>query len=206
MATPLTVQERFPRSDEQNVYLDTGITARFSEPVDPNTVTYINFTVNERDSYLPVEGVVTTEAYATPPSGVPIILEAIARFTPTENLKINTRYSVLASVGILDKDDGTPLEHDTVWYFTTCGVVTPTEGDDEDEEPTEPVGETVVPSGSTGPTSGAISFSVASTNPDNYGTNIPLNTQHIAITFNDVIPSGVDWYDYIQVTEKGVLG
>lgn len=204
MADPLVIVQQFPTNDQTGVYVDSTPWAQFSEAVDPDSVTYYSFTLNERHTYLPVDGSVALSAYR--PSAITnsgIVMDAIATFTPTYNLKINTEYTVLASVSIVSKATGAALDHDTVWFFKTGSTLAP----DATGVAATPTGVTnPVAAATTGPVSGADPLAILSTSPADFDTNIGRALPHIAITFSDIPYSGINWYDYITISSKGVLG
>lgn len=195
----LVVVDRYPGTDASGVYINDVVWAQFSQQVDSDTVTYYNFTVSERDTYLPVEGTVQLKGV----SGN--IDDAVAVFVPTNGFARNTRYSVLLSSAIKAKTGGGYLDHDTVWYFTTTNVaISGNIGDLQYD--LDPSGLTSSGTTTAGPVSGATPLAVIATTPEDYATNQDNDTPHISITFNDVIPSGINLYEHIDITSKGVLG
>lgn len=195
------ITDQYPKSDASGVYINDVVWAQFSEPIDPVSATYYNFSVNERDTYMPVDGTIEL-------SGVSGVQDyAVAVFIPTNGLLRNTRYSVLASSSLKSKN-GVALDHDVQWYFTT-GNVAASGNIGDTEYDLDPSGFTSSGVAETGPTasgSTAEALIVTSTNPENYDSEVPTNVPHIAITFSDVIPSGINLYDHIRMTRKEILG
>ncbi len=198
----LSVSDQFPTPDASGVYINDIVWAQFSEPLNPNSVTYYTFTVNERDTYDVVDGTVHLQGVSGNYDNSIII------FTPTNGFNRNTNYTVLATTSIKSADGQRYLDHDTTWYFRT-GNTAASGNIGDDIYDLDPSGFTVAtPTGYAPTSSGAIAdpLNVVSTNPINYGTNKSLSIQHIAIEFDDVIPSGIDLYDHLTITSKHVLG
>lgn len=198
----LYTSDQFPKPDASGVYINDIVWAQFSEPIDPDTATYYNFTVNERETYDTVEGTVHLQGVSGNFDNSVIV------FTPTNGFSRNTNYAVLATTGLKSADGLRYLTHDTSWYFRT-GNEAASGNIGDDIYDLDPSGFTeATPSGASPTSSGAIAdpLNVVSTNPPDYGTNNPLNLQHIAIEFDDTIPSGISLYDHISITSKSVLG
>ena len=198
----LTVVDQFPAEDASDVYINDIIWAQFSEEINPESATYYNFTVNERDTYEPVDGEVLVQ-------GISGNLDnAVAVFVPSNNLKRNTAYSVLVSTAISNTNATSFLDHDTIWYFNT--------GNELKEVP--PIGSsgTIVPSGITDPTPSGdlpgdavpgelIPLDIVTTTPADYGSNVNRSLPNIAITFSSHIPETIDLYDKITLSARKVL-
>ncbi len=95
-----------PLINVTNVPMNKVITATFSIPMDPATINATTFTIMNGTN--PVSGTVT---YAG----------SIATFTPNGNLSPNTLYTGTITTGVLNAD-GTPLQTNYVWTFTTSGI------------------------------------------------------------------------------------
>jgi hypothetical protein len=98
-----------PLSNATNVAVNKIITATFSLPMDPASIT--SATVTVKNGTTSVSGVVTYTG-------------STVTFTPTGNLLPGTVYTGTISTGALNSD-GTPLQADYVWTFTT-GTIPPT--------------------------------------------------------------------------------
>ena len=194
------VTDQFPEPNATGVFINDVIYVQFSEPVDASTVTYYNFTVNERHSFQPVDGTIELQSI----SGT--FSDSLAIFVPDNGLKRNFKYTVLVTTGVKSKVGERFLDHDHSWFFETGNVAASgTIGDAEfDLDPSGFTASGVVSSGPT--TSGNISLEVISTSPADCATNISRSIPNICITFNDIIPSGIDLYDHITLTPRGVLG
>ena len=200
MSSHIIITDKFPASDASGVYINDVVWAQFSEPLNTTTANYYNFTVHERDTYEPVEGSVELQSV----SGT--FDNSIIVFVPTNGFVRNTRYAALASTAIASADSLRVLDYDYTWYFTT-GASAATGNIGDSVYDLDPSGFTLSGAVATGPSvsSTGIPLAVVSTTPADYGTNVALNTPHIAIEFNDAIPSGVDLYNYIKLTSKHIL-
>src|SRR3954470_7112808 len=89
----------------------TIISATFSKPMNPATLTTSTFTVTSAGG--PVAGTVTY-----------IAATQIATFTPSANLAFNTLYTATITTGAADTF-GNPLAANFVWTFTTAGALCP---------------------------------------------------------------------------------
>lgn len=98
-----------PLSNATNVAVNKIITATFSIPMDPLTIN--SSTVTVKNGTTLVTGVVTYTG-------------SMVTFTPTASLLPGTLYTGTISTGALNTD-GTPLQADYVWTFTT-GTIAPT--------------------------------------------------------------------------------
>lgn len=101
--TPPTVTVTVPADNAVNVSVNAVITATFSEPLSPATVTAGSFLVLRGIS--PVAGVVTYSGNT-------------ATFTPDDELLTNTEYTATITVGVTDLA-GNHLAAEHVWTFTT---------------------------------------------------------------------------------------
>lgn len=197
----LFVVDKFPAEYASGIYTNDRVWAQFSVPISSGTATYYNFTVNERDTYEPVDGRVSVEGI----SGG--LNETIVIFTPENGFKRNTSYSVLVSTGIKAKTSDDYLKDDYVWFFTT--------GNSATSGVLGGGGTGVVPSGvstsgdivsDTGLIETAEPLLVVETAPVEYSFNVARNIPFIGIRFNGVIPSGINLYDHISLTARRVLG
>jgi hypothetical protein len=92
-----------PANNATNVVLNKIVTALFSKPVDPLTVTGTTFTL--MNGTTPVAGAVTYSG-------------STATFTPTANLAPGTTYTGTITTGVKDLD-GNPIQSNFVWTFIT---------------------------------------------------------------------------------------
>ena len=99
-----------PLDGATGVALNKTITATFSVPMDPLTITGITFTVKNGNN-----SVAGTVSY----NGV------IATFNPTANLSSNTVYTVTITTGAKNTN-GFALDNNKVWSFTTLNNTPPT--------------------------------------------------------------------------------
>ncbi len=95
-----------PLNNATNVAMDKVITATFSIPMDASTITTSTILVKAGNTTVP--GTVTYDG-------------SLVTFTPSANLLPNTLYTVTITTGALNAD-GTALQADYVWTFTTSGV------------------------------------------------------------------------------------
>ncbi|MGO4904022.1 Ig-like domain-containing protein [Flavobacterium sp. W20_MBD1_R3] len=102
-----------PANNATNVALNKTITATFSVPMDPLTLTNSTFTVKQGTNT--VAGSITT-------SGLTV------SFAPTNALTTNTVYTVTVTTGAKSLQ-GTPLASNYVWSFTTVPAPTVTSTD-----------------------------------------------------------------------------
>jgi hypothetical protein len=196
----LVITDRYPQPNASSVYINDVVWAQFSEPIASGTANYYNFSVTERDTYDTVTGTVVVRGV----SGQ--IDNAIAMFIPTDGFSRNTRYAALVTAGITNQAGDKALDGDEVWHFTTGNTASSgTIG--ADVYNLDPSGFTAPASSGVIADTGAsgIPLAVIATSPDDYGTNIALDTQHVAIEFNYVIPSGIDLYDKIAVSSKDIF-
>jgi hypothetical protein len=86
---PPTVISTSPANNAINVSVNRRVTATFSKPMDPSTITTTTFTLAQGAT--PVPGTVTYAA-----------TEATATFTPTSPLAISTTYTAKITTGAKD--------------------------------------------------------------------------------------------------------
>src|SRR5450759_2978103 len=98
-----TVSSTDPVSNATGVFLNKAVTATFSVPMDPLTLTAITFTIKQG---------------ATPVAGTVSYSGSTATFTPAANLAANLIYTATITTGAKNVQ-GTPLASDKVWTFTT---------------------------------------------------------------------------------------
>jgi hypothetical protein len=103
---PLTVSSTNPANGAAAVPVNRKITAAFSKPIDPATISTATFMVANGTTN--VTGVVT---YDNSPSQV-------ATFAPMANLAPNTTFTATITTGAKDHA-GNPLASNFVWTFTT---------------------------------------------------------------------------------------
>ena len=108
-----TVTATDPANNATNVALNKTISATFSVPMDPLTLTNSTFTVKQGTNT--VAGSITT-------SGLTV------SFVPTNALATNTVYTVTITTGAKSLQ-GTPLASNYVWSFTTVPAPTVTSTD-----------------------------------------------------------------------------
>jgi hypothetical protein len=96
-----------PANNETNVDLNNTVTATFSVPMDPLTLTATTFTLKQ--------GV-------TPIYGTVSYIGTIAYFTPFSSLLSNTTYTATITTGA-ESAQGIPLANDYVWKFSTGATV-----------------------------------------------------------------------------------
>jgi len=98
-----TVVSTDPANNASGVLLNKVVTATFSVPMDPLTVTATTFTLKQG---------------ATVVTGVVSYTGLIASFTPSSPLASNTTYTATVTAGAKNVP-GTPLANDYVWTFNT---------------------------------------------------------------------------------------
>lgn len=199
----LYLVDRFPTDYASGVYINERVWAQFSVPIASGTATYYNFTVNERDTYEPVDGTISVQGV----SGG--INDAVMIFTPRCAFKRDTEYSALVSTGIKAKNSDDYLVDDTVWYFKTGAVAA-----------SGLIGSNgiIIPSGYTDPdnpyNNGLNPYGeplqVVEVVPAAYSYGIERNIPFIALRFNGVIngvePSGINIADHIHLIARRVFG
>jgi hypothetical protein len=92
-----------PENTTIDVAVDTAISANFSEPIDPISLTTSNFLVNDGAGSI---------------SGTVTVIGNTATFTPTATLNYDTEYSATLTSGIEDLA-GNTMGTDYAWSFTT---------------------------------------------------------------------------------------
>src|SRR5450759_3841860 len=98
-----TVISTVPAIDATGVVLNIAVTATFSVPMDPLTLTATTFTIKQG---------------ATPVAGTVSYSGSTATFTPAANLAASLIYTATITTGAKNVQ-GTPLASDYVWKFTT---------------------------------------------------------------------------------------
>lgn len=105
-----------PTNLATNIPIDKKITAKFSEPMKQSTIITTNFTVNEK--LTPFTNVPGTVSYD--------VQNNIATFSPEDNLKFDTEYTVLVTSGATDLAGNAlvvraeaGVETPNPWTFTT---------------------------------------------------------------------------------------
>jgi hypothetical protein len=106
-----TVTARTPAPAATGVARNTNVTATFSEPVAPTSVTATSFTL--------------TPAGGTPVAAAVTVNGAVATLNPEADLAFNTVYTARLTTAITDVD-GAPLAAEVTWTFTTLANVAPT--------------------------------------------------------------------------------
>ena len=105
-----TVISTDPANNATNVFLNKKITATFSEPMDPLTLTATTFTIKHG---------------ATSVTGTVSYAGTTATFTASTAFTSNTIYTGTISFGAKNVQ-GTTLANDYVWTFTTGTITAPT--------------------------------------------------------------------------------
>ena len=105
-----TVIFNLPARDAIGVSTNTRVTAGFSEPMDPSTMTSANFSV-ACPAATPIAG---TVAYAVNSSAI--------TFLPGSNLPVNTTCVATVTTGVRDVA-GNPMASNYQWLFNTSGGV-----------------------------------------------------------------------------------
>lgn len=105
-----TVMSTDPVNLATNVALNKIVTATFSEPMDPLTITGTTFTVKNGSNS--VTGVISYSG-------------TTASFAPAANLLPNTLYTGTITTGAMSSG-GTPLAANYTWTFTTASMLAPT--------------------------------------------------------------------------------
>jgi uncharacterized protein (TIGR03437 family) len=101
--TPPTVSSTVPANGATGVPIGNKLSATFSEPMDPLTITTATFTLQQG---------------ATPVSGTVTYAGAIATFAPASTLAPNTTFTATITTGAKDLA-GNALASPFVWSFTT---------------------------------------------------------------------------------------
>jgi hypothetical protein len=101
--TPPAVTLTNPSNNQAAVPVNTSVSATFSEPVDPLTVTTTTFLVRQGSTSIP---------------GTVKLNGTTATFTPSAPLTSNTGYTATITVGVKDIA-GNAMAADSTWSFTT---------------------------------------------------------------------------------------
>ncbi len=107
--TAPTVSSTVPSNAAQGVTIGSAVTATFSEPMDPLTIT---------------TATVTLQQGATPVSGNVTYSGTAAAFAPLSSLAPSTVYTATITTGVRDLA-GNALAGNYVWSFTTAATPTP---------------------------------------------------------------------------------
>lgn len=194
----LFVVDKYPAEYASGVYTNDLIWAQFSVPISISTATYYNFTVNDKNTYEPVEGTVSVIGNSN-------ILDTTIVFTPSVPLLKNNEYSVLVSTGIKAKSSDDYLEDDLVWFFKTSNMASSeTIGGGSFPAPSEITHEAKVVESDL--SSSGVPLEVLETVPIEYSYNVPRNIPFIGIRFNGIIPSGINLADHIKLSARRILG
>ncbi len=102
---PPSVISTVPINGANGISVNTTVSASFSEPVAPETMTISNFTLLQ--GVTPVPGMVSLD-----PSG------STAVFSPGANLEFSTSYTATVTTGVTDLA-GNPVVSNHTWSFTT---------------------------------------------------------------------------------------
>ena len=103
-----------PLESATGVAVNTTVTATFSEPMDPATITTTTFTLRPTSSGTNLAGTVTYNAGTN-----------TATFTPSAPLASGTQYTATVTTGARDVS-GLAMTAAKTWTFTTADVVAPT--------------------------------------------------------------------------------
>jgi len=105
------VESTSPLNLADNVSLGRKLTATFSEPMNPDSISFLTFTLTSGG--LPIPGTVTLDS-AT---------HLVATFVPDELLGLDVMYTARITTGAEDEAN-TSLEEDYIWTFSTgaCGM------------------------------------------------------------------------------------
>ena len=182
--------DNYPDIEASGIPRNASIWVQFNKSLEPNTVSYVTVSVVSPElDFIPLDGDVIVRASD---NGV---ANSIVEFSPDTGYNAFTRYSFFIQGGNngIRAYDGDSLANNLEYSFvTSSGTV------DNPDVPATGVPEIsgVLHSGD---------LTVLSTYPSNYDTNISNNLKYIKIQFNDVIPSGTNLYDMINITSKDVL-
>jgi hypothetical protein len=100
---PPTVTSTVPKNDAVNAVISSNVTAKFSVPMNPSSITTLSFTLKK--------GTVSV-------TGVASYTDSTATLNPTENLLPNTVYTALVTTSVSNVS-GTNMLKDYTWSFTT---------------------------------------------------------------------------------------
>ncbi len=199
----LRVISHLPTINATGVYLNSSINVTFDKRINPNTVDYSTFSVNDHNAFTTVPSSYSVDYNS---SG-----EAItAVFTPTTYLIPNTKYDVFV-YGNPDSILAANGEYiqDTYSYTFTTGIET---YDDD-------TGSGTLPSGYVSPTftgiltdipptiTGSItSFGVYSTDPQHQTPHVITTTNEIKVVFTGVVETPLsELSGYVTLDETPVL-
>ena len=182
--------DNYPRNEASGIPRNATVWMQFNKTLSASTVSYITVSAAAPDnSYMPVEG---TIELAESSGG---LADNIIKFSPDPGWDAYKRYGLF----ITGKDqgiksyDGDALQTNLEFFFTIGG----------DTVSNPDVAATGVPE-----ISGYIPTSklqVLSTYPSDESTNISVSGDYIKIQFNDAIPTGINLYEYISITNRDVL-
>jgi hypothetical protein len=100
---PPTVTSTVPKNDAVNAVISSNVTAKFSVPMNPSSITTLSFTLKKGTVSVP---------------GVASYTDSTATLNPTENLLPNTVYTALVTTSVSNVS-GTNMLKDYTWSFTT---------------------------------------------------------------------------------------
>jgi len=186
--------DNYPANDSSGIYLNDTVWVQFNDLLDPGSVNESTFVVTDSD-YVPVDGSSAIQGYSNGE------LNVVATFYPTDGFRRYEDYKVLVvggSNGVLSSG-GLQLDHDYMYYFKTGALAL------SGRAGVDPTGVEDLMSLSTDPADRSTPLTVMSTEPADRGTNQDITLQHIAITFNDALPTGTNWYEHITITSQDPL-
>jgi hypothetical protein len=103
---PPTVTSTYPINEALSTAVSSDITATFSVPMSPSTITILSFNLKQGTLNI---------------SGVTGYTDSIATFNPAANLAPNTIYMATITTGVRDIS-GVSMVKDFTWSFTTGGI------------------------------------------------------------------------------------
>ena len=205
MAKFLYVVDQHPKPDVTGVYINDIAWAQFSEPIASGSANYYTFVVNNRDTFMPVDGRVEIAGIWMSGHYYP---DCIVRFIPSVGLDRDCRYSVIASTKIVNVSGTAFLDRDFVWYFETGSEASSGLIGESGLDPSGFVTSGVVPMGPWNPEGLDVQghyLQVVATTPSGYDSDLPLNLPYVGIKFNAPLPTGLNLYNYIRISSKHVL-
>lgn len=194
----LRIISHAPSINETAIYRNADIKIKFNKGINPNTVSYINLSVNDYGTYVSVPGTFGIE-YT---SGVADILV----FNPNVNLSPTTKYKVFVygkenSVISVDNEQLS----DTYSYSFITGTelydVTSSGGLPSDV----PVADSTYDPLLGGVPSGVSDFYVYTTRPKNQAPNTAIDLERIVVAFTGALNSSCKLYNYITIEEEDVI-
>lgn len=197
----LRIIDHYPDINATGIARNIYVKAQFSSAIQPGSIEYNTFSVNDASTYTTVPGDLAVEYNS---SGQSVIVQ----FQPLVNLTANTKYSVYI-FGIPNSvvsSNGEQLTSTYSWQFTTGDSLL--EGQMPAGIPSGDLDLSGVPGGdATGIiASGITSFYVVSTDPQNQEPNVITQLSGIYITFNtDVASSDAELSGAITIEESFVL-